>query len=227
MRLKTYDSRESLVADLSRHLVDSINRQLAHQPTASMIVPGGSSPQPVLAHLALQTLPYSRLELTLSDERCVDSRDRMSNEAMLRKTFLHGPASATHFIALYNSRMSPQQSIEQTEGKLASLHWPVAATLLGIGTDGHTASLFASDPNIDSLFETGQRLAVALPRTQPTARITLTPTALLNTEVLIFLGFGKEKRAVFEQLLNDTHPHLPAARLISMCAVPVYFYWAP
>ncbi|HCF25013.1 MULTISPECIES: 6-phosphogluconolactonase [unclassified Novosphingobium] len=168
----------------------------------AITIPGGSTPFPILAELAALGLDWSRISVWPGDDRIVAEDHPASNVGRIRRTL--EPLGAT-VVAL-------EEGLEPPRFGLA---W------LGMGTDGHIASLF---PNTDPQPDTAERLIRLvpdpLPPEAPFARLSLTIPALLNSDQLVFVIRGDEKQALFEAALAGAHD-LPVARLLAAAHQPV------
>ena len=164
-------------------------------------IPGGSTPFPILRHLAARDLEWSRIAVWPGDDRAVSESHPASNAGRIRA--LLGPLGA-HVQALDTGSEPPH----------FALVW------LGMGADGHIASLFPSaDPGVDDPLPVRRLTPDPLPPEAPFERISLTIPALLDSDELLFVIRGEEKRAVFEQAYRGGD--LPIARLLGAARQPV------
>jgi 6-phosphogluconolactonase len=162
-------------------------------------VPGGSTPFPIFAELLTRALDFARLIAWPNDDRIVPEDHDASNTGKIRALF--APAGA-HVVALSEDMGVPH----------FDLVW------LGMGEDGHIASLFPNtDPQADDLQAVRRLTPDPLPPHAPFDRITLTLPSLLDTSELMFVIRGEDKRAVFEAAMRGEHD-LPVARLLKAAA---------
>ncbi len=167
-------------------------RALADQPTTVLMVPGGRTAQAVLPVLAGYDLPWRRVIITLTDERCIPASHPDSNEGLVRR-LLAGPARAAALAGLYR----PDEAPGKTTLRLGTLPRPFAAVLLGMGEDGHIASLFPRDPaNADP----GLIARVERP---DHPRLTWTPRFLTDASELVLAFTGTVKAMLLERALAD------------------------
>lgn len=164
------------------------------EPVA-ITVPGGSTPFPILAALAKAPLDWRRITVWPGDDRLVPEDHPASNTGKIRE--LLEPAGA-EIVTLTTMEDVPH----------FALAW------LGMGGDGHIASLFPNtDPRVDDPQQVRRLTPDPLPPEAPFDRITLTIPALLDSDELLFVIRGADKRAVFEGAARDEHD-LPVARLL-------------
>lgn len=203
-----------------------------------LLLSGGTTPAPVYAALATQTLDWSHVVVSLVDERDVDPGADGSNERLVRETLMRERAGAARFQPLHRVGESLDHAVRASNagwlrGDDACKDASVSITVLGMGDDGHTASLFPGAVN----------LAAALASTEPYAaidatgcavagiwpqRISLTPAGLAQAQQRILLIRGDEKRATFERALaaGDAR-EMPIRVAIDMAGAPLQVYWCP
>jgi 6-phosphogluconolactonase len=166
--------------------------------------------------------------VTLADERWVPPQNLRSNELLLRETLLRGAAAAAQFVPLYVAAASPEDSYATIAANVAKLTLPFDAVVLGMGTDGHCASLFADGDRIDEAMDPESVVRV-LPMRAASAgepRMTLTLAALVNTRALYLHIEGAEKVEVYARIQRE-EPTLAAAPVRNVLqhspATPVLF----
>ena len=137
---------------LSRALADqiaaSLKTAIAARGLASLVVSGGKSPIKLFEMLRTQELDWSRVCIALADERWVDPADPASNEKLVRDVLLKGSAAAARFLGLKNGAPTPDMGAVSAWETFARVPRPFDAVVLGMGDDGHTASLFPGSPNL-------------------------------------------------------------------------------
>jgi len=203
---------------------------VAARGTASLALSGGTTPAPLYEALGRLDLPWSQVQLTLTDERWVSADDPASNEAMVRRTLLQGPASAARFTGLKCNTKTPEAAETQIDGALRTLAQPFDLILLGMGDDAHTASLFPGGVGLEAAMDlTGPlKVRAVRPASEGPARLSLSLPALLQSRQMILLLKGLSKWAVYRDALNDG-PVLeaPIRGILHQNQVPVAVYWAP
>jgi len=194
------------------------------------MVTGGSGPGPVYDRLSAVDLDWSRVTVALSDDRFVASDAAESNEGMVRARLLKNHAAAATLVPLMGAGASLEDDARAAEPAIAALA-PFDATLLGMGPDGHIASLYASnsdaagwlDPACDR-WVVGVRSAGWTPYV---SRLSLTARALFDAKVIILLIGGDAKRTLIDQILEDPVFNPPAAALLRQTRSPVRVIWSP
>lgn len=183
-------------ADIAAWLADRLKQALAEREgTVAITVPGGSTPFPIFAELAKHDLAWDRLEIWPGDDRCVPADHEASNYGRLAAALAETGAKV----------------VELTEDK----HPPhFALAWLGMGLDGHVASLFPNtDPQVDDPAQVRRLTPDPLPPEAPFDRVTLTLSKLLASETLMFVVRGADKLALFEAAARGEND-LPVARLL-------------
>lgn len=209
--MEIFPDRTTAARAAATALADALRARLGTQERAAIAVSGGTTPAETFGLLATEDLPWDRVQVTLTDERRVPVDDPASNEGMLGRTLLRGDAAAAAFVRL-------------EEEALAALPERFAAVLLGMGEDGHFASIFpdlpdlagALDPDVDELCREVRTAASPHPRT------TLSYARLLASDLVVLLAFGEAKRAVLEAPGNR-----PVAALLTQTRTPLRVLWAP
>ncbi len=217
-------------ADASRAaaeaIADWLAAGLAEDDKASFIATGGSTPGEVYDLLSTLPLPWEHISVTLSDERWVAPDSPDSNERLLRERLLVGEAAAANLVPLWSDAEGPEEAAEAAEAAIAGL-LPADVVLLGMGEDGHIASLFPGSPVLDDgLDPLGGSLVIAAPRGEPAPpqdRLSLTLYALRQSYLIIVLIRGEAKRRVIEQ-----GEGLPIHALLDAAGeTPVRIIWSP
>ena len=190
-------------ADLATRIATLLSEAIAARGTASLALSGGRSPKPVLEALARTPLDWSKVVVTLVDERWVAPDAPDSNERLLRDTLLTGPAAAAHFVPMKNDAADAYAGQPAVEAAFAAIPWPLDIVLLGMGEDGHTASLFPAAAELaDGLSSTARTIAVT-PPAAPHQRLSLTASAILAARHIFLQISGDAKKAVYAQALED------------------------
>lgn len=215
--IETFPDAAALADAAAEAIAARLTEGLAARGWASLVGTGGRSPGAVYDRLSQAALDWGRVTVTLSDERCVAADDPDSNLGRLRERLLVGPAAAAATLALWPA---------PDAARLAALT-PFDAVMLGMGEDGHIASLIPGDPGLEDALTTPDLLR-SVPAglgKPPLPRITLTLPALVKTRSLFLLVAGGTKREVIRRALGGED--LPVGRLIAQAASPVRIFWEP
>ncbi|HYR25392.1 MAG TPA: 6-phosphogluconolactonase [Aquabacterium sp.] len=197
----------ALARDLALTVAGLLRAGIAERGQALLIVSGGSTPLPFFEALAQQLLPWAQVTITLADERWVPATHPDSNERLVRAHLLQGHAAPARFVPLFNGAASPQAAQAALDAVLRSLPWPADAVVLGMGGDGHTASLFPHAAELHQaldLDDAGRCIAVGAPSAPnvPVPRISLTARALLDARQVLIHVTGAAKVELLRQAMQ-------------------------
>lgn len=222
-----FTSREEASTACANRLAASLSAQLAQNGTTSIVVTGGSSPAACYAELSSADLDWSEVTVVPSDERWLTPDDDNSNEKLIREKLLIAAAAPANLVPLYKSGVSRQARCEELDETLSVIPLPFAATLLGMGDDGHIASLFPDAANLNAgLNPAGEQMCIAVDTSaSPHPRLSLTIAALLQSQEIVLLFFGNNKRDVYEAAKTGEQNY-PVSKLLSQDQTPVRVYWA-
>lgn len=223
-----HDNRDAAIDAVARRIESLLGDTLAERGAAALAVSGGGTPGPVYRRLADAALDWSRVTVTLTDERWVPAGDPDSNEGMLCDTLFAGEAAAATLMPLYRAHSDPDEACADLAEEFERLPLPLAATLLGMGADGHFASLFPDYQGLAAaLAADGRDSYVAVSTSaSPHPRISMTLSALTRSREILLLIFGADKRQVYERA-KAGDGELPIAALLAQTSVPLTVVWAP
>lgn len=225
-----FDHPESLAASLAESIAEALRRGVEARGRASLVVSGGSTPVPLFHQLSRELVPWSRVTVTLADERWVPGDHDASNENLVRRHLLQGDAEAATFVGLYRDAPTPEAGRAACEAALAEIPRPFDIVVLGMGTDGHTASLFpGSDELAAGLDLDTEHLCLPVhPRDAAHPRMSLTLRALLESRRMIVHLTGDAKWRVYRRALGPGPvEELPIRAVLGRGREPIDVYWAP
>ena len=218
MQRHAYRDIESLSQGFADFAAATLKNTLARKPQATLVVPGGNTPRHYLPALAKCQLPWDRITVTLSDERWVNVNDEQSNEHLVKKYLMaHLPSNAP-FVGLKTQHENPFDAVDTIHQRLNQLPLPLSLTILGLGEDGHIASLF---PGMNpDLLSTLHCVAVA-PPIAPSLRASLSLDILAKSEQIVLVVTGKNKRRLLDRLSENPDLKLPIVWLLQRTPSPV------
>ena len=189
-------------ADIADRIAALLSDAIAARGVATIALSGGRSPRPALEALGEATLDWSKLIVTLVDERWVDPASADSNERLVRDTLLQGAAAQARFVPMKNEAADAYAGQPDVEARLAALPWPLDIILLGMGDDGHTASLFPDGKELAEGLATDALTIAATPPAAPHQRLSLTANAILKSRHIFLQISGAAKKAVYDRALE-------------------------
>lgn len=223
-----YDDMDELAEAVAGDVGFIIESALDARGQALIALPGGKTPLPIYEKLAAAPIKWKHVTIIPTDDRLVAVDNPLSNAAMLAKVFM--PKGA-RVLPIATENKDHKAAGNAADARLQDLHWPPDLVWLGVGTDGHTASIFAGPDLDDALNAPKVRRAVGvlpdpLPPEAPVARVTLTKHSILSARTLLLVVTGKDKRALVEQAIKDGPlSPLPVGRVLAEAEQAFDIHW--
>lgn len=213
---RIFEARDTLAGQLARDVAEELHRAIEAKGKATLAVSGGTTPKLFFEKLSKENIPWPRVTVTLVDERQVPETSDRSNARLVREHLLKNKAAAASFVPLFNNADAEKMS-------------PFDVAILGMGSDGHTASFF---PGADRLAEAldGQSDKRLIAITAPGAgepRLTFTLPVIEKAGRLALHIEGADKKAVLDKALADGPAEEMPVRAVLRSATPVTLYWCP
>lgn len=198
---RRFDDRDTLARELALSVRHSLDDALRERDAAALVVSGGSTPLPFFRELARLPLDWRRVWITLADERWVEARDEASNEGLVRRELLVHQAAVARFVGLKTPAATPEQGAGEAWARLGAIPRPFDVVVLGMGEDGHFASMFPDSPASRAALDPHAAPACAGTRApgEPRARITLNLAALAQTRRAVLHITGDHKWRLFRE----------------------------
>jgi 6-phosphogluconolactonase len=220
----------ALAHALSGEIKVDLEEAIAARGAASLVVSGGRTPARLFEQLRNEKLDWSKVWVTLADERWVDTTSEASNERLVREKLLTGLAASAHFVGLKNPAPTPEAGADWATRALTRVPRPFDVVLLGMGEDGHTASLFPGSMSLArGLDATAQPACIAVNAlASPHARVSLNLAALLDARRLVLHFEGEPKWQVYQKArMPGATAELPVRAVLHQKEAPADVYWAP
>ncbi len=225
-----YDSIDEMAGAVAGDIGFIIESAIDARGNALIALPGGKTPGPIFAKLAEAELPWKKVTIIPTDDRLVKMDNELSNIRMIAGHFIRGGARVFPIAAeIEDYRLAGNSA----DARLQDLPWPPDLVWLGMGDDGHTASLFEGPDLEDALNAPKARRAVGvmpdpMPADAPVARVTLTRSSILAAKTLLITITGQKKRDLLSQAIEDGHSSkLPIGRVLAECEQPIDIHWCP
>jgi 6-phosphogluconolactonase len=228
--IETFADGQAWADACAARLTDALAAALADTGKAVFAGSGGSTPAPIYRRMAGADLDWSRVAVTLIDERYVPETSPESNAALLKQTLLTGPAAAARFVPLFHPAVTVDRAAALAAHALAAEGGQLDAVLLGMGEDGHICSMFPDSPTLKTLLSPALRPTVlGVPHgrdgTAPSMeRLTINLPYLMTARRVVLALTGAAKRAVFEREAAGDPATQPIAALIA-ADVPLDVLW--
>jgi 6-phosphogluconolactonase len=221
---------DSLARALADQITASLKTALAARGLASLVVSGGKTPLRLFELLREEKLDWSRVCIALADERWVDPTDPGSNEKLVREALLKGGAAKARFHGLKNGAPTPDMGAVSAWETFARVPRPFDEVVLGMGDDGHTASLFPGSPNLASALNAsavagcvGMRAPVS-----PQPRLSLNLSALLDSRRIVLHISGAAKwRTYLQASAPGPEFDMPVRAVLRQTRTPLEVMWSP
>jgi 6-phosphogluconolactonase len=225
-----YDSLDELADAVAGDVGFIIESAIDARGASLVALSGGNTGPAIYPKLAKQSLPWKKVTIIPTDDRLVPMEDERSNVRAIARAFL--PAGA-RVIPIAADIADHKLAGNSADARLQDLAWPPDLVWLGMGKDGHTASIFGGPDLQDALEAPKARRAVGvmpdpLPADAPVARVTLTRSAILSARTVMIAITGDDKRALLEQAIADGHSSkLPIGRVLAEAEQPIDIHWCP
>jgi 6-phosphogluconolactonase len=228
--IETFADVDAWAEACAARLTDALAATLADNGKAVFAGSGGSTPAPIYRRMAQASLDWSRIAVTLVDERSVPETASESNAALLKQTLLTGPAAAARFVPLFHAAVTVDRAAALAAHALAAEGGKLDAVLLGMGEDGHICSMFPDSPTLKTLLSPALKPTVlGVPQGRDGAapsleRLSINLPYLMTARRVVLALTGAAKRAVFEREAAGDPATQPIAALIA-ARVPLEVLW--
>ncbi|MCW8877811.1 MAG: 6-phosphogluconolactonase [Kangiellaceae bacterium] len=229
-----FRSREALHHSLLENTKYQLEKAIQSNGEASFMVSGGSTPKALYQSLATSEIAWHQITVGMVDERWVDRHSEASNEKFIRINLLNNKAAKSRFVNMKIENQCVQQAEFNVNQNYSQLNKPFDLTILGMGNDGHTASLFPYADGIEEALKNESKLcsAISAKRSKVTGefteRMTLTAPAINRSRLIKLLITGKDKLDTYNRALaGDDIIEMPVRAILNQKQTPIVVYWAP
>ncbi|MBM0637766.1 6-phosphogluconolactonase [Campylobacter sp. VicNov18] len=210
-KLYHFENTQECNLALAKAIVSSLNKFLVFQDRVNLAFSGGKSPINFLELLNQEDCAWQRCNISLVDERIVDLNDENSNAKLITTHFLKNLAQKSHFQAYFKNVNLP---LDELVNEANIYYKQPDIAVLGMGLDGHTASLFYDAKEFNSSLTTQQNIVLIEPKNAPYKRLSMSLSALEKCKELFLLITTEEKLKVFNEALKGIDSKLPISYIL-------------
>ncbi|MDP9808219.1 6-phosphogluconolactonase [Rhizobium tibeticum] len=221
-------------AELARNLADKVAASLSAaidaRGAATFAVSGGSTPKLFFQELSARDLDWTKVTITLVDERFVPADNPRSNHLLVVENLLQNKAKAAHFLPLYQAAASVEDAAKLATEATASISNPFDVAILGMGGDGHTASFFPGGSNLKVALDAGTPRGIITMEADGAGepRLTFTFSSLQDARLLVLHIEGESKKGVLTKAEGaGEEADMPIRAILRRATSSVEVYWAP
>ncbi len=227
-----FDTPAEMAEQVAGDIAFVIESAIGAHGNARLALPGGNTPDPIYkALLKDKSIDWAKVTLIPSDDRLVAAADPLSNAGKLSGYF--AARGATILPLVDESQLGDyREAGRRADARLAELQWPLDLICLGMGADGHTASIFPGPDFEAAVAGPKSRRAVGvrpdpMPEGAAVERVTLTAAAIGSARTVMIVISGREKRQVLEQALNEGPlSRLPIGRVVAELDAAIDIFWS-
>ena len=228
--LNEYRNIEDSIDQLLPTLTEQVLKTVDEKQHCVLALAGGNTPKPLYKALSNQDLPWANIMVTLTDERWVDTQHKDSNENMIKQTLLTSAGSRSNFIPLKNNSETAAKGVGQINNQLEGAAPKLDVVILGMGEDGHFASIFPEVDNLEELLDpkTDKKCLAVSPQGKE-QRISLSYSYILSADIIFLLISGDKKKAIVDEVINGSKVAMqyPISALLTQNKCPVQVFWNP
>jgi 6-phosphogluconolactonase len=225
-----YDDADEMAEAVAGDIGFIIESAIDARGAAVIALAGGKTPLPIYEKLVKAKIDWKRVTIVPGDDRIVPLGDPLSNVTAIGKIFI--PKGARVIPLVSGSAPDYKAAGRSADALLQDLHWPLDLCLLGVGADGHAASIFPGPDFDEALNGPKERRALGvmpdpLPPEAPVARVSLSRAALVSARALMIAITGEAKKEVLEAAIDQgASSAYPVGRILADVELPVDVHWA-
>lgn len=226
-QLRKFETASELNDVFAEEIANKLQQGIDENGSATLLVSGGNTPRPMFAQLSEKNIQWEKVNIALVDDRWVELSDSASNEQMVNEALIINKATSANFVGMKTDEQDAFKAVEQVEANLAHLNQPFDVVILGMGEDGHTASIFPCCAQLDEALSTEETLMATQPTTAPHQRMTFTKSALLKSKQLYLHLVGESKETVLNQVAaGSDEREAPIRAFLNQSNVPMSVMFA-
>jgi 6-phosphogluconolactonase len=230
VHMNAFESGADLAVGLADKVAETLSAAIAARGTASIAVSGGSTPKAFFEALSSRVLDWTKVTITLVDERFVPEENPRSNHKLVKENLLKNKAAAANFLPLYQPAADAEKSAVIATEETKGIDNPFDIAILGMGGDGHTASFFPGGSNLAKAIDPKTPRGIITMEAEGAGepRLTFTFASLQDARLLVLHIEGESKKDVLAKAESDgPETEMPIRAILRRAASPVEIYWAP
>ncbi|MBZ7920478.1 6-phosphogluconolactonase [Ensifer adhaerens] len=229
-KLHTFQNGAALAEGLADAVSQALTAGITARGSASIAVSGGSTPKAFFQALSKKDIAWDKVSVTLVDERFVPPESDRSNHGLVAANLLQDKAAAATFVPLYHAAPSADAAAEAASRETAKIGAPFDVAILGMGTDGHTASFFPGGSHLARAIDPATPRGVITMEAEGAGepRLTFTFASLQDARLLVLHIEGEGKKTVLAKAEEaGDEKDMPIRAMLRRAVSPVQIYWAP
>lgn len=229
-QMNSFENGAALAEGLADRVAAALSGAIAATGEATLAVSGGSTPKAFFEALSTRDLDWDKVKITLVDERFVPEDNPRSNHLLVKTHLIKNAAAKAMFVPLYQPEATIEEAAKAATGVVPGMQAAFDVAILGMGTDGHTASFFPGGDNLAAALDLGQPRRVMTMEAPGAgeARLTLSFSALHDAGLLVVHIEGAEKKAVLDKALSGSdEAEMPIRAVLERARTQPDIYWAP
>lgn len=227
--LTNFEDDSVLARSLAAEIAECLRKAIRARGQARIVLSGGTTPQKTYLFLSKEDVKWERVEITLADERWVPSSHPRSNHCLLNMTLFEPMENKPRFVPLYRDGVEPAEAIKDINAAVGKIVRPFDLVLLGMGNDGHTASLFPQGDQLEQSLDLDDPLLARVINAPGAAepRVTLTLKALTDARRIILAFSGQKKFDTFEKVMaGGPQEDMPIRAVLRHADAPVEVFYS-
>ncbi|WP_196138855.1 6-phosphogluconolactonase [Aliikangiella sp. G2MR2-5] len=229
-----FQSQQEMYQSLLANTQYQLEKAVQQQGEATFLVSGGTTPKPLYCSLSKTKLPWQRIKVAMVDERWVNPDNEASNERLIRINLLKNLARDARLTTMKIDGQSPVEACATIENCYKKLNTPFDLTILGMGNDGHTASLFPNSIGLETGLNSESTLCCPIDAVNSAAagkyqqRLSLTINAIKRSRQIKLLITGDKKLKTYQKAKRaGSTMEMPVRAILQLKDIPINIYWAP
>ena len=220
-------TRVEIETELSTLVSSKLESSIKEKGFATLLVSGGSTPVQLFHLLSEKDLDWKKVTIVPVDERFLPDEHPDQNGNLIKKHLLINKAAVANFCPLILNVTDSEINLNLVKRSIESVGHPFTVVILGMGTDGHTASLFPCSPELEQGLDLSNtnELLITNPKKAPYQRITFTKKALLSAENIYLHCYGAEKKKILDSLDSFTEKTYPIKTFMNQQNNRTELFW--